>query len=125
MGDQEIKTTHDNITLCKWVNQIDVIPHCRLFVNQGGLNSVYESIYFGIPQLCIPKQEEQRLDSRTVQKKKLGFFRKEFRREWLEAAWESKDNLEISRMQKILRQQDGTARAVELIEQAMERKNSG
>ncbi|MDE5966491.1 MAG: glycosyltransferase [Lachnospiraceae bacterium] len=125
VGDEEIKTTHDNITLCKWVNQIDVLPHCRFFVNQGGLNSVYESIYFGIPQLCIPKQEEQRLDSIVVQKKKLGFFRKEFRREWLEAAWESKDNLEISRMQKILRQQDGTARAGELIEQAMERKNSG
>ncbi|MCM1179448.1 MAG: glycosyltransferase [Clostridium sp.] len=120
VGDEKIETAHENVTLCKWVNQVDVLPHCKLFVNQGGLNSVYESIYFGIPQLCIPKQEEQRLDSVMVRKRKLGFFRKEFRREWLEAAWENRDSLHISRMQEILRQQDGTAGAVELIEQAME-----
>lgn len=125
VGNETIETDHENITLCKWVNQVDVLPHCRLFVNQGGLNSVYESIYFGVPQLCIPKQEEQRLDSQIVRKKKLGFFRKEFRREWLEEAWEQKDNLKISHMQRILREQDGTTRAVELIEQAMKETDRG
>ena len=48
-----------NVILRKYVNQIEVLKHCDVFITHGGMNSVSEALYWGVP-LCIhPFQTEQ------------------------------------------------------------------
>ena len=54
--------------------QLSLLKKTRLFVNHGGLNSVYESLYFGIFQLCLPQQEEQKLSALVAERKKFGLY---------------------------------------------------
>ena len=48
-----------NVIIRKHVNQIEVLKHCDVFITHGGMNSVNEALYWGVP-LCIhPFQTEQ------------------------------------------------------------------
>ena len=102
-------------------NQLALLPKTGLFVNHGGLNSVYESLYFGVFQICIPQQEEQRLTARLVEKKKLGLCCPR-PRGWSEAELrraELKCRPQIERYRHILRSYDGTARALRCIQELL------
>jgi MGT family glycosyltransferase len=49
----------DNVIIKNHVNQIEVLKYCDVFFTHGGMNSVNESLYWGVP-LCIhPFQVEQ------------------------------------------------------------------
>ena len=93
--------------------QLSLLPKVGLFVNHGGLNSVYESLYFGIFQICLPQQEEQKLTALLAQRKKFGLYVGEISRlkaahvAKLQGAWQA----EIRKYQRLLRACDGTARA--------------
>lgn len=65
---------HDNIITKENVNQLEVLKKSRIFINHAGLNSVYESIYLGVYQICIPQQKEQLLVAKIVEKKRLGKY---------------------------------------------------
>ncbi len=58
----------DNISVHPWLPQIAVIKRASLFISHGGLNSVHDGLFFGVPLLLIPQQEEQTLNaSRAVE----------------------------------------------------------
>ena len=93
--------------------QLSLLKKTRLFVNHGGLNSVYESLYFGIFQLCLPQQEEQKLTALVAERKKFGLYVRNLgdltaeeiekrRRAW----WP-----QIQKYRRILRAADGTTQA--------------
>lgn len=124
-GASGIKTEWEHVTLRKRVNQIDVLPHCRYFINHGGLNSVYESIYFGIPQICLPQQEEQRYVARLVQKKGLGLYRKKWDEKQLDELQDGIRNSRIEEFQKLLHAYDGTGLAVDIIEKMIKEARDG
>lgn len=55
-----------NCLLFRSVPQLKVLQHTALFISHGGLNSVQESLYYGVPLLVIPGQQEQLLNGRRV-----------------------------------------------------------
>ncbi|MCM1496445.1 MAG: glycosyltransferase [Bacteroides sp.] len=124
-GASSLKADWKHITLRERVNQIDVLPHCRYFINHGGLNSVYESIYFGIPQICLPQQEEQRYVSYVVQKRRLGIYKKTYGEGQVYEIQDYKQNSRIEEFQKLLHAYDGTGMAVDIIERTIRETRDG
>ena len=120
-ADLQKRLGRERLSFVRRTNQLALLPKTGLFVNHGGLNSVYESLYFGVFQICIPQQEEQRLTARLVEKKKLGlccprscgWSEAELRRA------ELKCRPRIERYRHILRSYDGTARALRCIQELL------
>ena len=120
-ADLQKRLGRERLSFVRRTNQLALLPKTGLFVNHGGLNSVYESLYFGVFQICIPQQEEQRLTARLVEKKKLGLCCPR-PRGWSEAELrraELKCRPRIERYRHILRSYDGTARALRCIQELL------
>lgn len=120
-ADLQKRLGRERLSFVRRTNQLALLPKTGLFVNHGGLNSVYESLYFGVFQICIPQQEEQRLTARLVEKKKLGLCCPRSRG-WSEAELrraELKCRPRIERYRHILRSYDGTARALRCIQELL------
>ena len=123
-ADLQKRLGRERLSFVRRTNQLALLPKTGLFVNHGGLNSVYESLYFGVFQICIPQQEEQRLTARLVEKKKLGLCCPR-PRGWSEAELrraELKCRPQIERYQRILKSYDGTARALRCIRELLRRR---
>lgn len=57
-----------NIDVYPRVDQLEVLARSHVFLSHGGMNSVSESLYLGVPLVLFPQQEEQSLVARrTVQ----------------------------------------------------------
>ena len=125
-ADLQKRLGRERLSFVRRTNQLALLPKTGLFVNHGGLNSVYESLYFGVVvagvgQLVDPQQEEQRLTARLVEKKKLGLCCPRSRG-WSEAELrraELKCRPRIERYRHILRSYDGTARAFRCIQELL------
>jgi len=52
--------TPANFLVARSVRQTAVLPQVDVFITHGGLNSVMESLYFGVPMVVIPSINEQR-----------------------------------------------------------------
>ena len=93
--------------------QLSLLKKTRLFVNHGGLNSVYESLYFGIFQLCVPQQEEQKLTALVAERKKFGLYVRDFSGLTAEKVEKQRRACrpQIRKYQRILRAADGTTQA--------------
>ncbi|MGW1541867.1 macrolide family glycosyltransferase [Streptomyces sp. NPDC002309] len=56
----------DNVVACRFVPQPEVLARASLFVTHGGMNSVSESLYAGVPMLVVPLGADQPLVARRV-----------------------------------------------------------
>lgn len=56
----------DNITIKSWVPQNQVLRAASLFVTHGGLNSLHDGLYCGLPLLVVPQQTEQTFNGQRV-----------------------------------------------------------
>lgn len=56
-----------NFLVARSVRQTAVLPHADVFVTHGGLNSVMESLAFGVPMVIVPSIKEQQLTADRVQ----------------------------------------------------------
>ncbi len=63
-----------NIHICKFVNQLDVLSKASLFITHGGMNSIYEGLYFGVPMIVIPQMQEQRFNAHRIQELNAGLL---------------------------------------------------
>ena len=111
----DLINTNENIKIETRVNQVKLLPNCDFFINHAGINSVLESIYYEVPQICIPQQEEQKYVAKIVQRKKLGIYMRKYNVEDLEKIKNFKNNIKIKKMSKILKKYDGTSLAVNII----------
>ncbi|WP_307102242.1 nucleotide disphospho-sugar-binding domain-containing protein [Arthrobacter globiformis] len=50
-----------NVLASRFVPQLEVLARAALFVTHGGMNSVNEAMYAGVPMLVIPQGAEQPL----------------------------------------------------------------
>jgi UDP:flavonoid glycosyltransferase YjiC (YdhE family) len=48
-----------HITVARWVNQADVLPHCAAVVSHGGSGTFLGALSLGLPQLCLPQAADQ------------------------------------------------------------------
>lgn len=63
----------ENFIVRPFVDQNEVLKKAALFLTAGGLNSLHEALYFGVPCLMYPQQGEQLLNARQFER--LGFGR--------------------------------------------------
>ncbi|XP_055841744.1 UDP-glycosyltransferase UGT5-like [Episyrphus balteatus] len=72
-GDSKLPGNFENIVFRKWLPQNDILfhPNVKLFITHGGLGSVVESQYHGVPMVGIPILGDQPSNMKVVEK--LGF----------------------------------------------------
>ena len=56
----EFNDLPENITVTSYVDQIAVLQKADVFVTHCGMNSVNESLYFGVPLVMLPQTSEQK-----------------------------------------------------------------
>jgi MGT family glycosyltransferase len=70
----ELGELPENVEASRHVPQLDVLSHADLFVTHGGMNSVMESLYHGVPMVVLPQMSEQRANALRVEELGLGTF---------------------------------------------------
>jgi MGT family glycosyltransferase len=63
-----------NFILRPSVPQIKVLERASLFITHGGMNSIHEALYYGVPLVVIPQQFEQLLNGRVVAAQGAGYL---------------------------------------------------
>lgn len=61
-----------NFLLAAYVPQLEVLQHTSVFVTHGGMNSVMESPYFGVPLVVVPQMREQEVTAQRCAELGLG-----------------------------------------------------
>jgi MGT family glycosyltransferase len=56
-----------NFEVKRHVSQLDVLQRAHVFVTHGGMNSVSESLYHGVPVVVVPQMSEQAMVGRRVE----------------------------------------------------------
>ena len=57
-----------NILIRPRVPQIEILKHARVFISHGGMNSINEALYFGVPLVLAPQTHEQAINAHRVAK---------------------------------------------------------
>lgn len=72
--DEEIVGKSDNVKIMKWIPQQDVLRHknVKLFITQGGLQSMEEAIFNYVPMIALPFYGDQLSNSRKMAAKGFG-----------------------------------------------------
>ena len=55
-----------NFIVLPSVPQLDVLQRASAFITHGGMNSIHEGLYYGVPLILIPHQLEQLFGSQIV-----------------------------------------------------------
>lgn len=61
----------DNARLASFVDQLEVLAQCSVFVTHGGMNSVMESLHYGVPMVVVPQIPEQVTTARWMAAQRL------------------------------------------------------
>nr|QIK00360.1 UDP-glycosyltransferase [Xylotrechus quadripes] len=70
----ELEHKPKNVYLIKWAPQHEVLrhPNIKLFITQGGFQSMEEAIYSAVPMVVIPFFVDQRHNAKLIEKKGVG-----------------------------------------------------
>ena len=63
-----------NVSVRPYVPQLEVLQRASVFVTHGGMNSVSESLFNGVPLTVIPHMSEQEIVGRRVEQLGAGIF---------------------------------------------------
>lgn len=55
-----------NFIVKDYVPQTDVLQYTKLFITHGGMNSVHEGLYYGVPLIVIPQSADQPIIAEQV-----------------------------------------------------------
>lgn len=67
MSKDEFRPIPENFTVMNSVPQLNVLQQAAVFVTHGGMNSIQESLYYGVPMVIVPQQIEQAINGKRVQ----------------------------------------------------------
>lgn len=62
----------DNFSICSFVPQLEVLENTDVFITHGGMNSITESLYYGVPMIVIPFITDQPLNAKRIEELQLG-----------------------------------------------------
>jgi MGT family glycosyltransferase len=71
---ESLGTAPDNFIVQAQVPQLEVLQRTSAFVTHGGMNSVCESLYYGVPLLVVPQMSEQAIIGRRVEQLGAGLY---------------------------------------------------
>jgi MGT family glycosyltransferase len=63
----------ENFILKNYVPQLEILKRASLFISHGGLNSVNEALYYGVPIIAIPMVNDQHMVTRQLIETGAGF----------------------------------------------------
>jgi MGT family glycosyltransferase len=63
-----------NFTVARRVDQLAILQQASCFVTHGGMNSLQEAFYYGVPTLVVPQQLEQALNGRITRRQRAGLL---------------------------------------------------
>ena len=117
IGNLDINCNNSDIQFVNYTDQLELLKKCKLFINHGGINSIYDSISNGVPQICIPQQEEQRMNAKIMAKKKIGYYMKKFDIDMISKNESKikKYNKNIEIFKNLINNSNGTENATNLI----------
>jgi MGT family glycosyltransferase len=61
-----------NFIVRQSVPQLEVLQRAAAFITHGGMNSIHEGLYYGVPLIVFPHQIEQLMNGRSVEKQGAG-----------------------------------------------------
>jgi MGT family glycosyltransferase len=121
-------TIPENFTVKASVDQIAVLQSADVFITHCGMNSVNESLYFGVPMVLFPQHSEQRTVANRVAELGAGIMLKGKREKDLAAAAAKvlanpayKENAQ--KLSESFRKAGGAGRAADFIRAIIERKS--
>lgn len=71
-GAAEHLTAPSNFMVRAHVPQLQVLEQADLFITHAGMNSLHESLYYGVPMVFVPRQMEQTMNARIAQMRGVG-----------------------------------------------------
>lgn len=117
----------DNFIVRNYVPQLDILQQVDAFITHGGMNSVHEGLYYGVPEIAVPHHLEQLLNGKRVAETGTGVLlgdRRPYGRVTAEELRQALDEVlsqpqyrqNAERIGKTLKDAGGYLRAVEEIE---------
>lgn len=71
---EDFDNVPENVELCHFVRQTDILQHAAVFITHGGDQSVSEAIYCETPMIVVPQIPEQLSRAQQVQRLMLGRY---------------------------------------------------
>lgn len=64
----------EQFIICDFAPQLEILPYVDVFISHAGMNSVHESLLFGVPVVAAPHAGDQFLLAKTLMEKELGVW---------------------------------------------------
>ena len=71
--DPKLAAAHPHAVIVKKAPQLELLRKASLMLNGGGLNSIKECLYFGVPMLVFPCTNDQPGNAARVRHHRLGY----------------------------------------------------
>lgn len=68
----ELGKIPNNFSIYSFVPQLEVLENTDVFITHGGMNSITESLYYGVPMIVIPFITDQPLNAKRIEELQLG-----------------------------------------------------
>ncbi|TCP68605.1 nucleotide disphospho-sugar-binding domain-containing protein [Baia soyae] len=69
---EELGSIPKNFIIRPFVPQLEVLKHTDVFISHGGMNSIMEALWFGVPTVAIPQSTDQPLVAERLTQLGLG-----------------------------------------------------
>ncbi len=69
---QELVPIPSSITALPWVPQVEILRHASVMITHGGLGTIKESIFYGVPMIVFPFDRDQPANAERVKCHNLG-----------------------------------------------------
>jgi len=63
-----------NFTVAQYVPQLVILQNADVFITHGGMNSISEAVYYGVPMIVVPNTIEQALNAARVEQLHAGVY---------------------------------------------------
>jgi zeaxanthin glucosyltransferase len=119
---QEFSPLPDSILVVRKAAQLHLLQHSSVFISHGGLSSVRESIYYGVPMIVFPCWLDQPGNAARVEYHHLGIradiskVNEMMIRDLVERVQSERFHIAIRKMQNVFRHQENCQNGIDYVE---------
>jgi MGT family glycosyltransferase len=125
----KLKNIPPNVYVYKSVPQLKVLKMADVFVTHGGMNSVSEALYHGVPMVVIPFGSDQPVNARCVEQLGVGMSltyydadKTSIKEQVMLVLSDSEMKANTGKVQELIKKAPGNAGAAEIIIQYFEKE---